>query len=232
MKDESLAQKIVDHANLKSGDTVLEIGPGKGILTRKIAEKCKIIAIEKDPRMEQYLEDIKMKLIIGDALKVKFPKFNKIISNLPYQISSPITFKFFEYDWKIAILMYQKEFAQRFFAKPGEKNYSRLTVGINYYCKPTKLMKISKGGFSPPPRVDSVVVKLVKKKPEFKTNEKFWKLVKKLFQHKKKLVRNALKDAKYPKSMIEKIPENLQKKRVFQSNIHDFKKIAENAGIL
>ncbi len=233
LKDEALARKIVEHANLTSKDIVLEIGPGKGILTRKIAEKCKVMAIEKDSRMEEYLVDIKnMKLTTGDALKVKFPKFNKIISNLPYHISSHITFRLFEYDWEIAILMYQKEFAQRFFAKPGEKNYSRLTIGINYYCEPELLEKVSKGKFRPIPRVDSVVVKLTKKKPEFDTNEKFWELVKKIFQHKKKLIRNALKDAKYPKPMIEKIPEDLQKKRVFQSDIHDFKKIAENAGIL
>ncbi len=233
LRDEKLAEKIVEHAKLSSKDTVLEIGPGKGILTRIIAKKCKVVAVEKDESLLEYLDDIKnLKIIVGDAVKVRLPKFNKIISNLPYHISSPITFRLFEYDWDLAILMYQKEFAQRFFAEPGDKNYSRLTLGINYHCKPKLLEKVSKGRFSPMPRVDSVVVKLIKKKPEFKTNRKFWELVKKTFQHKRKTMKNALKDSKYSKKLINAVPEELLKKRVFNCDLNDFKEIAKNMSIL
>lgn len=224
---------MVDYADLKPKDIVLEIGPGKGIVTREIAKKCKVIAIERDKKLLEFLKDIdNLEIIVGDACEVEFPKFNKIISSLPYQISSPITFKFFEYDWDVAILIYQKEFAQRFFAKPGDKNYSRLTIGVNYYCRPERLEKISKGRFRPIPKVDSVMVKLIKKKPEFETNDKFWELVKNLFQHKKKTVKNALKDSKYPKESIDKIPENLLEKRVFKCDTHDIKEISKYMSIL
>lgn len=228
---------MAGYANLSENDVVLEIGAGDGRLTELIAEKAgKVIAIEKDKRLVEILKKnlsrfSNVEVIHGDALDIDFSKFNKIVSNLPYQISSPITFKLFslidKYNWSLAVLTYQKEFAQRFFAKPCEKNYSRLTIATNYYCIPEKLEIVKKGKFRPQPKVDSLMVRLVPKEKPFYADAAFWEIVSKLFQHKKKTVRAALKDAKFTNKQIQTIPESLIKKRVFCCSLEDLKRISE-----
>ena len=113
--DKNKRDQIINFGNITKDDVVLEIGTGIGTLTIELAKRAgKVIAIEQDKKiyeiLAQRLKDEKIdnvELINDDALKVEFPEFNKIISNLPYQISSPITFKFLEYDFDCAILMYQ-----------------------------------------------------------------------------------------------------------------------------
>jgi len=106
--NKNVASREISYANITKEDTVLEIGPGKGVLTFLLAESAKkVIAIEKDKRLYDYLKPQlpkNVQLINNDALKIDFhtiPVFNKIVSNLPFHISSPITFKFLEYDFKI-----------------------------------------------------------------------------------------------------------------------------------
>ena len=119
-------KNIISFSQLKPTDTILEIGSGIGTLTVELSKKVKkVISIEKDTKiyeiLKQRLKDeniTNVELINNDALKIDFPKFNKIVSNLPYQISSPITFKFLEYNFDLAILMYQKEFSDHMLAKP------------------------------------------------------------------------------------------------------------------
>ena len=128
--DKNKRDQIINFGNIDENDIILEIGTGIGTLTIEIAKKAKkVIAIEQDKNicdiLAKRLKDEKIdnvELINDDALKVDFPKFNKIISNLPYQISSPITFKFLDYDFDLAILMYQKEFAERMNGKVGSRN--------------------------------------------------------------------------------------------------------------
>ena len=124
--DDNKLNIILENADIQDNETILEIGAGIGTLTLPMAKKAKkVIAIEKDPVIVDILKQqiIKEKLtnieiIKDDALKVDFPKFDKVVSNLPYQISSPVTFKLLEYPFKKAILMYQLEFAKRMQAKP------------------------------------------------------------------------------------------------------------------
>src|SRR5690606_4104283 len=99
-------------------------------------------------------------ILEGDATRLDFPYFNKVVSNLPYQISSPITFKLLEYDFDFAILMYQLEFAQRMVAKPGESNYSRLSVMMSLCSHTELLFNVPRKAFIPPPRISSAVIKL------------------------------------------------------------------------
>jgi len=221
LKDVSIAKRIIKYGKI-DGDIVLEIGPGKGILTRELVKKGEVIAIEKDGDLFEELKDIDAKFIFGDALKVRWPKFDKIIANLPYNISSPIIFKMFEHKWKLAVLMVQKEFADRFVAKPGSKNYSRLTVAVNYYCKPKILEKVSKVKFYPKPKVESVIIRLTPKTPEFKIDKKFWNFIRELFRHKKKIVKAALKVSKFKKFDL---PEKLGNKRVVSCELKDLKEI-------
>lgn len=219
--DKNKRDQIIGFGDIDKRDTVLEIGTGIGTLTIEIAKKAKkVIAIEQDENickiLAKRLKDEKIdnvELINDDALKVDFPKFNKIISNLPYQISSPITFKFLNYDFDLAVLMYQKEFADRMNGEVGSKNYSRLSAMLYFRCNVEKLTDVSSESFIPKPKIDSTVVKLTPKENEitdedFRTYSNFTKA---LFQHRNKKIRNALIDSRH---IIGKIDKKILKKRL------------------
>jgi 16S rRNA (adenine1518-N6/adenine1519-N6)-dimethyltransferase len=201
--DLSVASREVDYAKLTKDEIVLEIGPGQGVITRLLAQKAKqVIAIEIDQRLVDKLKTAlpeNVTLISGDALSVDFqtlPRFTKIVSNLPFEISSPITFKFLEYSFSRAILIYQKDFAERLVALPGKKEYSRLTVGISYKAHCRILEDVSRSCFSPAPKVDSSIVELIpREKPMFNVeNERFFfELTKQLFNHRRKKIRSTIK---------------------------------------
>ena len=205
--DDYKLKNIIEFSNLNDNDTVLEIGSGIGTLTLELARKAKkVISIEKDSTifniLSQRLEDENIgnvDLINGDALDLEFPKFNKIVSNLPYQISSPITFKFLDYSFDLAVLMYQKEFSNHMLAEPGSKDYSRLSAMLYYKASVELLDNVSAESFIPKPKVDSVVVGL---KPKVNTLsdedfEVYGLVCRALFQHKNKRSRNALIDSRH-----------------------------------
>jgi len=202
--DKKVAEREISYANITHDDIVLEIGPGHGILTKLLAEKAKkVVAIEIDESLVnnlKYSMPSNVELIHGDALKADFetlPKFRKIVSNLPFQISSPITFKFLDHGFNVAVLIYQKEFADRMIAKPGSKDYSRLSVGI-YYKSVCELLEIvPKTCFKPQPKVDSCIIKLVPRKyPPFSVIDEnfFLDLTKNLFNHRRKKIKNILNE--------------------------------------
>ena len=212
--DENKRNQIVNFGEIDEDDIILEIGPGIGTLTIELAKKAKkVIAIEQDENickiLTTRLKDEKIdnvELINDDALKTDFPEFNKIISNLPYQISSPITFKFLDYDFDLAILMYQKEFADRMNGEVGSKNYSRLSAMLYFKCNVEALTNVSSESFIPKPKIDSTVVKLTPKENkiediDFETYSNFTKA---LFQHRNKKIRNALIDSRHIISNIDK----------------------------
>lgn len=212
--DKNKRDQIVGFGNIDKNDVVLEIGTGIGTLTIEIAKRAKkVIAIEQDERISQILakrlkdERIdNVELINDDALKVEFPKFNKVISNLPYQISSPITFKFLDYDFDLAVLMYQKEFADRMNGEVGTKNYSRLSAMLYFKCNVEKLTDVSAESFIPKPQVDSTVVMLKpKENPIPEDDFDFYsKVTKALFQHRNKKIRNALIDSRHEFTSLDK----------------------------
>ncbi|MDR3290700.1 MAG: 16S rRNA (adenine(1518)-N(6)/adenine(1519)-N(6))-dimethyltransferase RsmA [Methanobrevibacter sp.] len=204
--DDFKREKILNFAQLNKNDEVLEIGSGIGTLSLKIAEKVKkLIAIEQDTKifniLSKRVNEIgfnNIELINKDALKVDFPKFNKTVSNLPYQISSPITFKLLKYDFYLAILTYQKEFAMRMIGKVNTKNYSRLTAMLHFKVNIEFLDDLSPNSFFPQPKIQSSVIKL---NPlfheEFKRYEKEYSQISKaIFQHKNKKVMNSLIDSR------------------------------------
>ncbi len=212
--DKNKRDQIVNFGNISNDDVILEIGAGIGTLTIELAKKAKkVIAIEQDAKICEILANrlkeekiSNVELINDDALKVDFPKFTKIISNLPYQISSPITFKFLDYDFDLAVLMYQKEFADRMNGEVASKNYSRLSAMLYFRCDVEKLTDVSQESFIPKPQIDSTVVKLTPKEnrippDDFKVYSKFTKA---LFQHRNKKIRNALIDSRHIISNIDK----------------------------
>ena len=205
--DKNKRDQIIKFGNITQDDVVLEIGTGIGTLTIELAKKAKkVIAIEQDSNiseiLNQRLKEEKIdnvEVINEDALKIEFPKFNKIVSNLPYQISSPITFKFLDYDFDLAVLMYQKEFADRMNGEVGSKNYSRLSTMLYFKCDVEKLTDVSCESFIPKPKVDSTVIKLTPKESKIDKDdfEIYSKFTKALFQHRNKKIRNALIDSRH-----------------------------------
>lgn len=202
--NQGILSRIIDCAELSNEDTVLEIGAGIGTLTIPIAERVKkVVAVEQDIKIADVLKkrlndlDIhNVELIVGDATQIEFPEFNKVVSNLPYKISSPITFKLLEHDFDSAVLMYQKEFAERMLAEPGNKNYSRLSVMMHFGAKVAMLFDVPSSAFIPQPKVSSAVIKLTPDKREGAFDEHtFKKTSRALFQHKRKKVANALLDS-------------------------------------
>ncbi|ODA80633.1 hypothetical protein RJ55_03592 [Drechmeria coniospora] len=171
LKNPGVSDAIVDKAYLKPTDTVLEIGPGTGNLTVRILEKAKkCICVELDPRMAAEVtkrvqgkpEQRKLEVILGDVIKTELPAFDVCISNTPYQISSPLVFKLLAMPNppRTSILMFQREFALRLTARPGDALYCRLSVNAQFWAKITHIMKVGKNNFRPPPQVESSVVRI------------------------------------------------------------------------
>lgn len=203
LRDVAVAQREVSYAQLTNDDVVLEIGPGKGVITRLLATQAhQVIAIEIDKRLVETLKGTLPKNVMvlqGDVLCIDFhslPPFTKIVSNLPFEISSPVTFKILGYPFSRAVLIYQKDFAQRLVAVPGTKDYSRLSVGVSYKSRCRILEDVPRTCFSPVPKVDSSIVEMIPyKKPVFTVeNEQFFfELTKHLFNHRRKKIKYTLK---------------------------------------
>jgi 16S rRNA (adenine1518-N6/adenine1519-N6)-dimethyltransferase len=193
--DQEVAMRQVALAGIGSDDIVLEIGPGLGVLTEPLSRKAKrVIAIEQDKRLYEYLSTRNMgavELINADALKVDFPEFDRIVSNLPFQISSPITFKFLEHGFKGAVLMYQKEFAERMVEETG-RNSSRLSVKLYYRAETKILDTVPRNAFYPVPDVESAIVRLSPRSPPFQVRdeEMFFRVVDCIFAHRRKKIQN------------------------------------------
>jgi 16S rRNA (adenine1518-N6/adenine1519-N6)-dimethyltransferase len=165
LKNRTIARDIVTAANITKHDSVLEIGGGLGILTEAIAQEAgQVYVIEISPGLARALHDLfgenrNVNIIEGDALTATFPEVTKIVSNLPYSISSEITFRLLrELKFEQAVLMYQKEFAKRLYAEPRTQDYSRLTINIKYLADVEHIMDVPATQFYPVPAVDSVVV--------------------------------------------------------------------------
>lgn len=176
LKNPLVAQGIVDKADIKPSDTVLEVGPGTGNLTVRILEKArKVIAVEMDPRMAAELtkrvqgkpEQKRLEIMLGDFIKTDLPYFDICISNTPYQISSPLVFKLLNQPRppRVSILMFQREFALRLLARPGDSLYCRLSVNVQMWANVTHIMKVGRNNFRPPPQVESSVVRIEIKQP-------------------------------------------------------------------
>ncbi|EEB07718.1 18S rRNA dimethylase [Schizosaccharomyces japonicus yFS275] len=176
LKNPLVAQGIVDKSDLKQSDTVLEVGPGTGNLTVRILEKVKkVTAVEMDPRMAAELtkrvqgtpQEKKLNILLGDVIKTELPYFDVCISNTPYQISSPLVFKLLKHRPapRLAVLMFQREFALRLVAKPGDPLYCRLSANVQMWAHVKHIMKVGKNNFRPPPQVESSVVRIEPKIP-------------------------------------------------------------------
>lgn len=200
MIDNSILEKMVDYALLKNSDVVLDIGAGFGFLTKLLASKCEtVLAVESDARLVDVLcEQLKnvsnVKIIKGDVFNVNVPRFTKVVSIPPYNISSSLLLWLFHQKFERAVLIFQKEFANRLVALVGSEAYGWLTVIAYYYVDVELLDDVSRKMFYPPPEVESTIVRLKSKIPPFTIRDEalFKQFVQSLFTQRNRKVRNAL----------------------------------------
>ena len=198
--DKNLINKIISIFNANKNDTVIEIGPGRGALTFPLSKISKqLIAIEIDPMLCSILKKNRQpNLIINndDILNYDIDDLSdgyKIIGNLPYYITTPIIFKFLNnLNWSKMTIMVQKEVANRIVAKPGNKNYGRLSIMVQAHSFVTKHFDISNTFFEPKPKVDSTIISIKPKPISIINPNLFYKIVKLAFQKRRKMLKNSL----------------------------------------
>ena len=221
LQDKNTIKSIVEKTNIKENSLVIEVGPGSGALTTELAKVAKnVLSYEIDTRLEETLdENLKefdnIEIIYDDFLtrdiKEDIANYNYdniyFVANIPYYITTAIVERLIDskIDFKAITIMIQKEVADRFSAHVKSRDYSSITVFLNYYFDIEKLLYVSRNAFIPKPNVDSEVISLRKKEERKKVNneEKFFKLVRDSFKFKRKNIRNNLKN--YDLKIVEKV---------------------------
>ena len=201
LMDMGVLVRQINAARLTPGDTVLEVGAGLGVLTWELAFKArKVIAYESDRRLAAYLErglPENVELHVADALEEDWPPFDKMVSNVPYSISSPLLFKLIASDFAAAVLMFQREFVERLVAGPGTKDYGRLTVAVARLARVELLEVVPSTAFHPRPRVDSAMVSIVSAKAfPIKDPALFDEVLRVVFSQRRKMLHNSLEGAR------------------------------------
>lgn len=212
LTDGNIRRKIIASCNFDQDDIVLEIGSGRGEMTRLLAaEAKKVFAVEVDKRLFEVLDDnlkdlenveiIKkdfLKLGLENLLKSEEKKM-KVFGNIPYYITTPIISRLFEFHDKIdtVYLTVQKEFARRITAEAGSKDYGSFSCFVRYHTRPSIIFDIKKNSFTPAPKVDSSFLKLEFRKKHFsdkKSEEILFSIIRAAFGKRRKVMRNSLKE--------------------------------------
>ena len=199
--DGNILEIIAREADIRTRETVLEVGPGLGALTAKLADRAaKVIAIEKDGRLAAYVRQHypEVELIHGDACKVDLPACDTVVANLPYSISTAILERFVEgaNRPRRLVLTVQREVGQRLAAAPRHKDYSALTLFTQLRYHVTIVHVVSRHCFFPAPHVDSAIIALDRREPRvlLEPGAPFHQLVRQGFQQRRKMLRKLLGD--------------------------------------
>lgn len=209
--DENIIENTLNSIDLDNETLVIEIGPGAGSLTYKVASRAKkVICYEIDTTLKEILsanlkeftnvdiifEDFLKRDVLSDLKKESFKKLY-VVANLPYYITTPIIEKFIDDNIPVdkIVIMVQKEVGDRFKAVPKTKSYGSLTVYLNYYFDIRKVMNVSRNVFLPRPNVDSVIMEFSRKKSPYQLKDEkiFFELIRAAFSQKRKTLRNNLK---------------------------------------
>ncbi|MDI6800126.1 MAG: 16S rRNA (adenine(1518)-N(6)/adenine(1519)-N(6))-dimethyltransferase RsmA [Actinomycetota bacterium] len=238
--DGNILKKIVHSASLREGDVVLEIGPGIGSLTEVLLETgIKVIAVEYDKKFflilkENFASYPNFHLIEGDAMRLKVSDLplipNKVVSNLPYNISAPLVIKLLDEFGSVGemIIMVQKEMAARMTATAHSKDYGQLSLKIEYHCQAKLLFNVPRSVFLPPPKVDSAVVRLVRLDPsKLLTDDPkgLFELIGVVFGQRRKTLANTLLSFGRSKDDIARLLEKVgidSKRRAETMSLSDF----------
>ncbi len=211
LKNENVLKRIADSASIQANSCVIEVGPGKGVLTKYLAETAKqVLCYEIDLELKDFLEQnlsgySNILIKYGDFLQADIVKdlenfsydYLYFVSNVPYYITTPILMKIISSSLVFSniVMMVQKEVGERFSSVPGSKSYGSISVYLNYFYDVKKLFNVDRTNFVPAPNVDSVVVSLTPKKEKLKVRDLdfFFVIVRDSFQFKRKTLRNNLK---------------------------------------
>lgn len=243
--DPNAVRRIAELADVR-GRRVLEVGPGNGALTRALLDRGAIVhAIELDGMLCEQLADSffdeiesgKLTVQHGDATKCELPSFEMSVSNLPYSVSSKITFRLLDCGFEVAVLMYQSEFADRMVAPAGTKDCGRLSIMVQTYAAVQKSFELPPQCFSPRPQVHSTVVKIFPRDPIFfiEDRKRYADVVRALFSHRRKTVRNCLRgsagmlDPAWVQRVITALPPEILQSRPEALYLEDFATISNMA---
>lgn len=228
--DRNIINKIKESLNIERDSLIIEIGPGSGALTKELIKfNAKVLCFEIDKRLKEILDEIKsdnLEIIYEDFLKVNLKEilskynYNKlyVIANIPYYITSSIINKVVdETNVDEMVLMVQKEVGDRILAKPNTRDYSSLSVFLQFNFKIEKVTIVNKNSFKPRPKVDSVVLKFIsnKNKYEVKSIDKLYELIRESFKHKRKNLKNNLYN--YDLDKINKVLNKYNKDLTFRA---------------
>ncbi len=216
LADKGMAARIVDGADVGPDDTVLEIGPGRGILTDILLSRAKrVVAIELDRGLhglleERFADEPRLTLHHRDALKFDPATIGepyKLVANLPYQVTTPLLFHLLESTPPpdCMVVMIQEEVAHRILAQPGTREYGVLTLGVALRAGAKKVMTVKPGAFSPPPKVRSTVIRLTPlASPPLPEGEQahFMRVVRAAMGTRRKTLKNALGALKLPNETV------------------------------
>ena len=216
--DSSILDRIIESAQITKEDCVLEIGPGIGTMTQRLAEEARaVVAVEIDRNLLPVLADTlsayeNVTVINADILKLDLNRIVeehnggrpvKVVANLPYYITTPIIMALFEKKVPLhsVTIMVQKEVADRMRVGPGTKDYGALSLAVQYYAKPEIVTKVPAGCFMPKPNVDSAVIRLTRyEKPPVEVEDETWlfAVIRASFNQRRKTLANGLANAGYP----------------------------------
>ena len=236
--DDNIKRKIISEINASENDLIIEIGPGKGAITKLLKSfNSFLIAYELDTDLKEYLDNLvdkKTTVFYKDILKANIKEDVKdinyqnmyIVGNLPYYITTPIIESITKQNLKFNsfVIMVQKEVAERFMAKPGTKDFGYFTVYLNYYYDIKKVCDVSKNSFSPVPKVDSTVIKLISKNSNNNIDiEKYLAFLKRCFQQKRKTLKNNITNEEWlnAKKVLDKynLPDSIRAEQLNEDQL-------------
>jgi len=236
--DKTARDLIVNSADLSRSDVVLEVGPGTGFLTEALLARAgKVIVVEKDPRLVRLLKrkhrvNRRLRIIEGDVLKAKLPRFNKVVCSPPYYISSRLVLLLVSKRFRKAVLTLQKEFAERLAAKPGSPDYGRISVMVQHKSSVQVAGVIRRDSFRPVPSVDSAVVVIQRRRAEVpvRSERVFSDMVRFLFTQRrkkaKKVLYQYLETMWARRNIVDRTIPSLSDARVFQLTVSDFERLS------
>lgn len=212
--DANTVRKVVRLAEVRPRDVVLEVGPGLGALTLALADAgARVVAVEIDRSLEPALAEavagLDVRLVWGDALRVEaFGGATKMVSNLPYQVATPLVLRLLEEEPRIRdyTFMVQREVGERFAARPGSKAYGAVSVKVAYVARASVAGKVSRRAFYPMPEVESVIVRLERwaRPPVAGARKRIFAVIEAGFAQRRKTIRNALRGAGWSAAEVEK----------------------------
>lgn len=198
LRDRRALERIVAWAEPCPSDAVLEVGSGPGNLTALLAARgCRVVTIEKDRSLAARVRALGLpgvEVVEGDALKVPWPPFDLFVSNVPYSISTPLLFRLLDHPFRRAVVTLQREVAERIAARPGTREYGRLTVSVQRRASVRILGILPPSAFEPRPRVASAVVLIEPRGLLPPDDAWFQEVLRALFSRRRKRISTVLRD--------------------------------------